>query len=383
MGLFKKETAKHELAVMAAMVEKLDRCYSNKSGDEYKMHGDITKSPVYDMLQRTIADLPTIKGVSRIEIDELKKMFNAMHRPNFKKIVTDYIVSKKSEAIMMTATFTVAYRVLIGELSRIYTSTEATPTGFIYKPDKISKKQDMSSFIRNFNVRIDSELTKHVRSTTKKVDLKEKFKMEAVAMEAFLGSSQAVAGALSGIAERISPYFKEFGAWCKMLFPDVSFLNPVSWFSNILSNTYDKKVDKYHDMAKMYLETKKAYDEYMDKPAFRRNKKVEKTYLDMINKYNIKMLNAKAAIRDYDQRSIKETMEEAKREEAAMGGYTAYKPEGYDDDKVDKKESKKEEKVESNETESKPSEKPEKPEKKEEEVKPSKPASNDDDPFDF
>lgn len=368
MGLFKKTSPEHMRESLILMVDKLDRCYSNKSGDEYKMHGDITKSPVYDLLQRTIADLNTIKGLSKMEIEDLKKMFNALHRPNFKKIVTEYIVSKKSSAIMMTATFTIAYRVLISELSRIYTSTEATANGFVFKPDKFSKKQDMSTFIRNFNVRIDHELNKNVRETTKKVDTGESFKMEA-----FLGSSTAVAGALSGIAQRISPYVKEFGAWCRLLFPDVSVLNPVSWFSNILSNSYDKKVDKYHNLAKMYLETKKAYDEYMEKPAFRRNKKVEKTYLDMINKYNIKMLNAKAAIRDYDQRSIKETIEEAKREEAELEkkGKSFYEPKESNEDKSSDEKTEKVEKV----TEDKSSKDTENTDKKSSDA--------DNDPFDF
>ena len=314
MSIFSKQVSpEKEQAAMVLMIDHLDKIYSNKSGDEYKMHGDITLSPVYDLLQRTIADLNTIKNVSRSEIDDLKKMFNALHRPNFKKIVTKYIAEKKSDCVIMTATFTVAYRVLIAELSRIYTSTEATESGFVYKPDQYSKQNSLSRFIRNFNVRIDSELNKSVRAATKSTGVGDKFKMEA-----FVGSSAAVAKFAGEKLAKIGPFFKEFGAWCRMLFPDVSVLNPVSWFSNKLSAKYDAQVDKYHDLAKMYLETKKAYDEYMEKPAFRRNKKVEENYKKMIKTYNIKMLNAKVAIRDFDQRSIKATIEEAKREEEML-----------------------------------------------------------------
>ena len=110
MGIFSKVSKEAEQAAMIVMIDQLDRVYSNKSDDEYKMRGDITKSPVYDLLQRTIADLTTIKGVNKNEIDDLKKMFNALHRPNFKKIVTKYMMEKSSDSVMMTATFTVAYR---------------------------------------------------------------------------------------------------------------------------------------------------------------------------------------------------------------------------------------------------------------------------------
>lgn len=312
MSMINRNTPEHDQAVLALMIERLDKIYTNKSGDEYKMHGDITLSPVYDLLQRTIADLSTIKGLNKIEIEEIKKMFNALHRPNFKKVVSSYIAEKKSSAIIMTATFTVAYRVLIGELSRIYTSTEATENGFVYKPDKYSKKNDMSKFIRNFNLKIDSELNKSVRATTKKPSVGEKFQMEGF----ILGSSARFAHFISDRLADITPYFREFGAWCRLLFPDISVLNPISWFSNFLSNRYDKKVDKYHDMAKLYLETKQAYEEYMEKPAFRRNKKIEEKYKRMMNRYNIKMLNRKAEIRDYDQRAIKEMMDEAKKIDA-------------------------------------------------------------------
>jgi hypothetical protein len=392
MGIFSKVSKEAEQAAMIVMIDQLDRVYSNKSDDEYKMRGDITKSPVYDLLQRTIADLTTIKGVNKNEIDDLKKMFNALHRPNFKKIVTKYMMEKSSDSVMMTATFTVAYRTLINELSRIYTSTEATDKGFVYKPDKFSRQNDMSKFIKNFNLKIDSELTKHVRETTKSVKAGSKFKMESfVYTEGFVGSSSRFANFISDRLSAIAPYFREFGAWCRMLFPDVSVLNPISWFSNRLSNKYDSMVDKYHNIAKEYLETKKAYDEYMKKPAFRRDKKVIDTYEKMMKRYNIKMLNAKAAIRDFDQRSIKETIEQAKVEEERL-----LKELGIKHDEAEKKDgksssdtSKKTKKDSSSESEStsdtatSSSDKSSSSDDSTTESKPKKPASTDDDPFDF
>ena len=320
MALFSKRRGPEQEKIdLAMMVQQLDKIYSNKSGDEYKMHGDITKSPVYDLIQRTVADLPLIKGVNKMEIQDLKKMFDMLHRPNFKKIVTDYISTKNPEYIMMTATYTVAYRVLIGELSMIYTSTEATDKGFVYHKPKYARKQNMSKFIRNFNLRIDTELTKNIRRTTKAVKTGNDFKLEYTELfeEAVLGSAQRAAGWIAGIISMIAPYFEEFGAWCKMLFPDVTALNPVSWFSSVLSRSYDHKVEKFRDAAALYQETKEAYDEYMKLPQFQRNKKVESKYLKNLDKYNIKMQNAQAKIMHYDQRAIQETIAEARREEEA------------------------------------------------------------------
>lgn len=322
MGMFKKESAEQEKIKVAVVVEQLDKIYSNKSGDEYKMRGDITQSPVYDLLQRTVTDLPLIKGFKKSDADELRRMFDMMHRPNFKKIVSEYIASKKAECIIITTTFTVAYRALISELSRIYTSTEATDKGFVYKPSKYSKNNSFAKFIRIFNLKIDQELAKSIRSSTKSIKTGKDFKMESYMMEGFVGSSAAFAAFLNTeIFERVAPVFREFGAWCRLLFPDVTVLNPVSWVSNLLSNRYDKKVDRFQKAARLYAETKNAYDEYMKLPQFKRNKEVEVKYLRNIDKYNIKMQNAQAEIAHYDQRAIKETIEENRRIEEMESKY--------------------------------------------------------------
>lgn len=315
MPMFKKVKPEKEQISIAVMVQQLDKIYSNKSGDEYKMHGDITASPVYNLLQRTIADLTLIKNLNKMEIKDLKEMFNVLHRPNFKKIVSSYIADKNPDAIIITATFTVAYRVLIGELSRIYTSTEATEKGFVYTPTRYSKKQSMARFIRNFNVRIDSELNKSIRKTTKKVKTGADFKVEHAVYQEGGTTAATVANWLADVLDPISKVALEIGAWCRLLFPDVTALNPVSWMSSKLSRSYDKKVNKFIEIAQLYEETKKAYDEYMKLPEFKRSKKVESKYLQNINKYNIKMQNAQAAISNYDERALKEAIEENKKAE--------------------------------------------------------------------
>lgn len=328
MSLFRRKNPKQDELNIASMVHQLNRIYTNRSSDEYKMKGDITKSPVYDIIQRALADITTIKGVNKLEASDLNKMFNVLHRPNFKKIVTDYVATGKASCVMMTATFTCAYRILIGELSRIFTSTVATEKGIIYKPDRISRRNDMSRFVRTFNTRVEGELNKSVRATTKKVGVGSKFKLESYYENALnedyyqegggavgLGGAALAAQGMANIMDRISPVFEEIGLWCRLLFPDVTTLNPVSKMSSVLSNSYDKKVSNFKECEAMYYATKEAYDEYMKIPQFQRNKKIESKYIKNMEKYNIKMQHAQAKIAHFDQRSIKEAIEQNKIDE--------------------------------------------------------------------
>lgn len=293
-------------AEVRSICNKLNQIYSNKSGDEYKMSGDITKSPVYDKIQRMVADLSTLRGMNKTETDEIKKMFNLMHRPVFKTTVTKYITKRDDEDIVPVILYTIGYRVLVGELGRIYTSTEATEKGIIYKPDKISKKNSLDRFIRVFNSKLDTELNKFVRKNTKPV----------IQQEAFVGSAAAVTGAIAVLMDRITPFFEEIGAWFELLHIG-ELINPVAFINRCLSGHYDKKVEKFNQAADLYEATKEAYDEYMKLPASQRKQKVESRYMKNINKYNIKMQNAAAKIAHYDQRSIKEArtaeLEDAKK----------------------------------------------------------------------
>lgn len=291
------------------MIMRLNDIYDNKSGDEYKMSGDISKSPVYDKLQRMTADLSIIKGLNKVEIDELKKMFNMMHRPLFKKTVTQYIQHRSPEVSMITAYFTIGYRVLIAELARIYTSTEATEKGFVYKPRSFNRRLDMRKFIRAFNNNTDAELTRKVRESTKSVLQNEYAFTESI----FIGSAAAVAKALGTVADAIGPTLREISAWIGLLFGSVSELNPVSLVSSLLSKHYDNMVDKYDNAAALYFATKDAYDEYMKIPEAQRSAKVESKYLKNIETYNIKMQNLHAKIEHYDQRALKEAQQSEKK----------------------------------------------------------------------
>ena len=60
---------------IALMIKLLDDIYKNKSSDEYNMMGDITKSKVYDELEKQIANLRTLKNFPPQEANDYQKMF--------------------------------------------------------------------------------------------------------------------------------------------------------------------------------------------------------------------------------------------------------------------------------------------------------------------
>ena len=50
------------------VMKELNDIYKNKSSDEYKMAGDITKSPVYDGIESAVANLSTLKGFPKQDV---------------------------------------------------------------------------------------------------------------------------------------------------------------------------------------------------------------------------------------------------------------------------------------------------------------------------
>ena len=175
----KKQSQKQLDSAMLAINSMLRDIYSNKSSDEYKMKGDITKSPNYSKIEEMIADLKTLKGYSKQDADDITKMFHTLHRPVFRTMVKEYIMEQNDKNTLFTATFTVGYRILVGELTRIYAATEATDKGIVYKPDKLSRKSDASRMIKLYNDRLEQTLNKYVQ------DMK-KYNVETGVNEAYL-----------------------------------------------------------------------------------------------------------------------------------------------------------------------------------------------------
>ena len=163
----KKKTAKKLDAAVLAINSMLSQIYKNKSTDEYKMKGDITRSPSYKQLEEMIADLKSLKGYSQNDANDIAKLFNTLHRPVFKTMVKEYIVDPNDKNTVFTSMFTIGYRLLVGELARIFAATEATPKGIVYKPNKMSRKDDASKLIKLFNDDLERKLNEFVQSMKK------------------------------------------------------------------------------------------------------------------------------------------------------------------------------------------------------------------------
>lgn len=368
MALFeskKKVNQKKLDSAMLAINSMLNEIYSNKSSDEYKMKGDITKSPSYSKIEEMIADLKTLKGYPQNESADITKMFNTLHRPIFKTMVKEYIMEHNDKNTVFTATFTVGYRLLVGELTRIFASTIATDKGIVYKPNKVQKKSDASEMIKIYNDQLEDRLNKYIKdakaypqespvSESMLVMMVEKMYQEstedtnedatpikesdddanvnvdpeddtngdaepvqeaskiASGLAALAKGSSTAAAAITGFGKDLTVVAISVGIIAG-LFKGINSIfkgfNPIADINYLFMNSYDKKIDALGNVSKMYEETKKAYEEYMKLPETQRNKKVEAKYIQNMEKYNISMQNLAAQIEHFNQRAKKESGE--------------------------------------------------------------------------
>jgi hypothetical protein len=282
--MFKRKATEKEREDMENIMKLLGEIYANKSSDEFKCKGDIRKVSMYKEIEKQISELSTLKKFPKTDAKDLKTMFLSLHRPIFPQMVTAYLAKPDERNSLFTALFTVGYRVLIGELARIYASTEATENGLVYKPDKISRRQDMSWFIKAFNDDLDKKIDEYIRVTYNEYAT---FHTEA----SIEGVSKVIVDIL-GIIPKI--------------FRSAKAINPISFFNAVLMRSYDRKVEKYQDVCAMYEATKQAYEDYLRIPRSDRKRKIESNYKRNIEKYNIKMNNLKAQIDHYDSRAMEE-----------------------------------------------------------------------------
>lgn len=284
-----KTPGNQEQALMEHMNHTLVEIYKNKSADEYKMKGDISLSSEYSTIERMVSDLKILKGFSSSEADDIKMLFLTLHRPVFKKMVSEYLASPNERNQTFTTVFTVGYRLLVGELSRIFASTEATDKGIAYKPDKISRKENAKWLIRHFNKSLEQKIDTYIRSHANK---------QKPVQEALVEISDGF-GAVAGI---VATVFDVIG----LVFTGAKELNPISFINAMLTRSYDNKVKKFEEVSAMYNATKEAYAEYMKIPKANRKEKIESKYMKNIDKYNIKMQNLAAQIEHYDSRAKEE-----------------------------------------------------------------------------
>lgn len=301
-----------ENQMVTMMLYNIQSIYKNKSSDEYKMCGDITKSPEYKSIEKMVTDLTTIKGYPTSEAKDIKTMFSTLHKPVFKECVQSYLESPDERNALYTAMFTVGYRVLVGELARVYTCIEVSGDGFVYKPNKIIRRSDVAAFIKSYNKDLNKRIDDYLKENNKGVKkFKESYNMEEIDYlkigEMYIAENGGVVDDVfkvidkihSGIIHTIGYIFKGFRE-----------INPISFINACLMHSYQKKVDAFHHTASMYEATKKAYEDYMRLPASKRKPEVEEKYRKNIERYNIAMEDMRAKIKDYDQRAIAEKEEQ-------------------------------------------------------------------------
>lgn len=316
--IFKKknESMSVDKVYVDNILSELEDIYNNKSSDEYKCKGEITKSPNYDNIDYNIAKLSSIKGFPEKDITVLKTTFNTLHRPIFHKMVVSYLEKPDEKNIIFTTAFTVGYRLLVGELSRIIASTEATDHGLVYKPGKV-EKSNMVSFMKIYNKDLDKKLDDAIKRAH--IELKKTIQ-ESATLEAIGAGAGAVVGVIESVFGFINNIFKSAAS-----------LNPISLISAVLSRSYDKKVEKYEKICKEYEAAQKAYDEYKKIPVAQRKQRIEHKYTKMIEKYNIKMGNLKAQIDHYDLRAMNDAKDAGNKKAGASKA-----PEKKGDDKLPK-----------------------------------------------
>lgn len=283
-----------EAVLIKLIGEQLHDIYSNKSSEEYKMCGDITKSPTYEKIEIGVSELKTLKGFSKNDAKDMETMFMTLHRPIFKKMVTEYIAKPEDRNVVFTSVFTVGYRLLVSELSRIIASTEATNKGIVYKPDKASRHQAMTKFIRYMNSSIETSIDEEL----KKVKAQNK-NNESTVQEAF--------NPFGVVTHVVNDFIQGMQVMDNIFHTFISSNNPLSTISALINLKIENKVKAYDNAVATYESTKEAYNEYLRTPESQRKKSILKKYEKMMNKYNMEVNRLKAQIAHYDQRANSKT----------------------------------------------------------------------------
>ena len=288
---------------IALMIKMLDEIYKNKSSDEYKMMGDITKSIVYEEMERQVANLKTLKNFPKSEAEDYQRMFDNLHKPMYKKLVAEFVKSPNEKNTAFTALFTVGYRILIGDLAKIFASTQATEAGIIYVPEKIKGSNPRSkTFIHDFTKNLEEEYNKVVRMQGARPKMHQEYALlqtigsATTALSAFIQSRELgpITGLLRDVIGGIFGHRRE--------------LNPISYINDRLTQRYDDYIERFKDTEKLYNATKEAYEEYKSQPG-RKSLGVQGNYLRNMKKYELQMLRLKSRMAHYDSRG------EAKRKE--------------------------------------------------------------------
>lgn len=288
----------------------LKRIYSNKSGDEYKMKGDITKHPLYDTLSKDIGELGNgVKNVPTKTVTGIKDMFASLKKPIWKKMVAEFMAKPNPKNVVYTTYFSLGYRYMITAIMFIQTNIKASENGLEFVKPNIRQNdqtKEILDFVGRNGKNYENFVEKLYQSYTKEEKKQPKDdKKDEVKTESYVVTQEAAAGAVAAVANKAVGLVEGVFGILNGIFKTAASLNPVSLVSACLSRSYDRKVEQYEKVSKELEATKKAYDEYKKIPATQRKKRIEHNYTKMIDKYNIKMANLKAKIDHFDTRSAK------------------------------------------------------------------------------
>lgn len=115
-------------------------------------------------------------------------------------------------------------------------------------------------------------------------------------VESVLDTVDKILTPITAIIDKISIIFKGMHG-----------IKPMSLINYILTSSYNKKVDKFKEIAGLYETTKEAYANYQKRA--KRDPAVEKKYKKDIASLNIKMKNLEASIKHFDSRAREEGQE--------------------------------------------------------------------------
>lgn len=171
----KRPEGEANLSVYA--IEQLRAIYANKSSDEYKSHGDIKKSVQYSNIEFLVGELYNLIDYPKNQANDMRSIFTALHNPVWNKNVTEYIKKPTVDNTTWTLVYTVGFRIMIGELARVFASTVAKDDGIHYVPSKIKEDEDRLDYIHNFNENLIKKLNDNINSKKSSTVTKEAFEM--------------------------------------------------------------------------------------------------------------------------------------------------------------------------------------------------------------
>ena len=296
-------------------VKNLKRVYTNKSCDEYKMKGDITKHPLYDILSKDIPELGNgVKNIPTKTVIGIKDMFASLKKPIWKKMIPEFMAKPNPKNTIYSMYFSIGFRTMMTALMFIQTNIKASENGLEYVTPKIRENdKNILDFVSKngkdydkFVEKTYQSYEKNSKKATKVSDSEEKKenKKDKVETESYVVTQESVS-AVTAVADKVVGIIEGVFGVLNSIFKTAASLNPISLISACLSRSYDKKIEQYDKVSKELAAAKQAYDEYKKIPAAQRKKRIESNYVKMIDKYNIKMANLKAKIDHYDTRATK------------------------------------------------------------------------------